>query len=252
MTRATPAPRPPATRRERRRQGRTDDFLDAAMAIVAREGLEALTVARLAADVDAAVGALYRYFPGKSELVGALQGRALAQLVDEMAAAVLPARAAPLTRVLAVLVPFATLAVRDPPRHRLLDAALSSPDPVLDEDRARAVEAVLRRAFAIVEDALRHAAREGALAGGDERVRTRVLWAVVHGTGHLRKRDRLEDKALAHGVIERAALAAALVGFGATPRAAAAALASAWPRARHSTASKSRAKAVVDDSRSHR
>ena len=234
MSKATPArplparPLPAPTRRERRRQGRSDDFLDAAMAIVASEGLEALTVARLASDVDAAVGALYRYFPGKSELVGALQARALIQLVEEMRAAAAPARP-PLVRVLSVLVPLATLAVRDPPRHRLLDAALSSPDLVLDEVRARAVEAVLREALAFVQEALHQAARTGALSPGNAAVRTRVLWAVVHGTGHLRKRDRLEDKATAHAVVERAALIAVLVGFGATPRAVAAALKRAWP-----------------------
>lgn len=229
------------------------------MAIVAKEGLEALTVARLAAEVDAAVGALYRYFPGKSELIGALQGRALAQLVGEMHEAVArlprPAAApAPLARVLAALVPFATLAVRDPPRHRLLDAALSSPDLVLDDARARGVEGVLREALGIVEDALRHAAQQGALAAGDHGVRTRVLWAVVHGTGHLRKRDRLESASLAHAVVEREALTAVLLGFGATPAAVRAALLRAWPRAaaKGSTATARRAKAVVDDRRSPR
>lgn len=190
------------------------------MKVVAREGLDGLTIARVAGELDAAVGAIYRYFPGKEDLLAALQARALDALVGEMqaalgTAALGAARSGPLARVLTVLAPFATLAERDPLRYRLLDSLLSAPAPVHDDERARALEAHLRPALRLLEDALASAARAGALGPGDAALRTRILWSTLHGGGHLRKRDRLERPGLRQRPVERAALAALLVGFGA-------------------------------------
>jgi AcrR family transcriptional regulator len=64
----------------RNRQRRSQQFLAAGLRIVAEEGLEALTMSRLAKEVDTAVGAVYRYYPSKNELVAAIQGNAIDQL----------------------------------------------------------------------------------------------------------------------------------------------------------------------------
>lgn len=64
--------------RNRRRQA--DRFLDAALTIAVDLGFEALTMARLAEAVDASVGAVYRYYPSKADLVEAVQGRAVEKL----------------------------------------------------------------------------------------------------------------------------------------------------------------------------
>lgn len=199
---------------ERKRQAKADAYLDAAMKVVARDGVDGLTMAALAAELDAAVGALYRYFPGKDELVAALQARALDALVDEMRAA--RGRRGTLGRVLALLEPFATLADRDPLRHRLLDELLSAPEAVHGDGAARALEAHLAPALALVAAALDDARAAGALAPGDARLRTRALWSALHGVSHLRKRDRLEAAELKAAAVERALLEALLVGFGAT------------------------------------
>src|ERR671936_593320 len=49
-----------------------DRILDAALALVDREGLEALSMRRLAEELDVWPMSLYRYFHDKEELVGAL------------------------------------------------------------------------------------------------------------------------------------------------------------------------------------
>ncbi len=224
-----PAARPSPTpgKRALRRVERTDAFLDAALRIVGEEGVEGLTIAALAAEVGAAVGALYRYFPGKDDLLAALQERALDALAGELSAvAVRP----PLARIVAVAAEVATLAERDARRHRLLDELLSAPAPVYSEARARALEEHLARVLAVVEEAFAAAAGAGALSPGDAALRTRVLWSAIHGAGHLRKRDRLEPPPLRHRRVEAAAVEALLVGFGARPASAHAAL-RGWPRA---------------------
>jgi len=53
--------------------------VDAALAIADAEGLEALTIRRLAADLGAAPMALYRYFANKDELVTSLFDRVISE-----------------------------------------------------------------------------------------------------------------------------------------------------------------------------
>lgn len=188
-------------RRSTKREARRRQLLDAAMAIVIDEGLDSLTVAGIAKRLDAAVGSLYRYFPGKDALIVGLQERAIRdfqEFVEARLAAVRDAlgddATAPIAHVLAVLVAFSSYLdnrAADESRHRLLDAFLSTPAPVLPDDHARAVDQVLEPLLAAIAGLLDAAITAGVLAPGDSRVRTYVGWAAVHGLDHLRKRDRI-------------------------------------------------------------
>jgi AcrR family transcriptional regulator len=73
-------------RRASKRITRRAAILDAAMTIVVSEGLDGLAIARLAKAVDAAVGAIYRYFPGKETIVAALQERAIGEYGEALQA----------------------------------------------------------------------------------------------------------------------------------------------------------------------
>jgi AcrR family transcriptional regulator len=65
---------------QRNRRRRSQAFLSAGLRIVADEGLEALTMARLAEELDTAVGSVYRYYPSKRDLVAAIQAGAIDRL----------------------------------------------------------------------------------------------------------------------------------------------------------------------------
>ena len=67
-------------RRERNRRERERTYLEAAMAIAGRDGIRGLTMARLADQVDAAVGTVYTYFPSKGALIAELQREAIERL----------------------------------------------------------------------------------------------------------------------------------------------------------------------------
>lgn len=69
-------------RRERNRREKERSYLAAAMAVAARDGIPALTMARLANEVDAAVGSVYTYFPSKGALVAELQREAIERLTE--------------------------------------------------------------------------------------------------------------------------------------------------------------------------
>ena len=79
---------------ERNRRRRSQAFLTAGLRIVTEEGLEALTMARLADDLDTAVGSVYRYYGSKSDLIAAIQGQAIEQLRRSHDASVTPMVAA--------------------------------------------------------------------------------------------------------------------------------------------------------------
>jgi AcrR family transcriptional regulator len=216
-------------RRSRRRDARREELLEAAMGLVARHGLDGLTVTRLAEARDTAVSGLYRYFPSKSSLLVALQEHALGQLRAEMAAAVeerlanrrLRAhdpRGLVLRDLLVALKPVIDLARTDPARHRLLDELISTPATVLSVAELRAVNEALEPLLAMIEGLLDAAVAEGALSTGSGAERTRLLWAALHGLDHFRKRDRVEPYALHVERLVRAMLRTLLLGWGAPPR----------------------------------
>ena len=68
--------------RERNRIARTRTFLSTALRIVTDEGFDALTMQRLADECDAAIGAVYRYFPSKGALVAEVQKEAIERLAS--------------------------------------------------------------------------------------------------------------------------------------------------------------------------
>src|ERR1700749_1723014 len=59
-----------------------DRIADAAIAIADAEGLDAVSMQRVAADLGYTKMSLYRYLPGKSELVAAMVERALGEAPD--------------------------------------------------------------------------------------------------------------------------------------------------------------------------
>jgi AcrR family transcriptional regulator len=209
------------TSRVERRRERTAEILDAATTIIVDEGPEALTMQRLAKQVDAAVGALYRYFDGKDSLFVALQRRAVEAFAEDLDAemARAPSRARdPKVRALIPILRVARL-WRDqseaaPARHRLIDAFISDPHTLLSQEQAVEVEGALAPVLQVVSGAFAGAAEASALEEGDASVRTHVLWACVHGLDHFKKRDyRVPDK-LRSDLLFEETIRALLRGFG--------------------------------------
>ena len=65
---------------EQNRRQRMRRFADASLHIVATEGLAALTMSRLAEELDTVPSAVYRYFPSKGALITAVQCDAIERL----------------------------------------------------------------------------------------------------------------------------------------------------------------------------
>jgi len=72
---------------------------DAALRLIARYGYEALSMRRLAAEVDLGAAALYRYFPNKQAMLFSLLKAHMEELLAAWEKARLPANAPPVARL---------------------------------------------------------------------------------------------------------------------------------------------------------
>lgn len=169
------------------------------MEIVIEEGLSALTLGKVAAQLDVAIGGLYRYFASKDALMVGLQQRAIERFATRLdeALAALPSPqdegVAALRRGLFVVWFFLEEASDQPDDHRLMDVFLSAVDPSLTVEDARAVETVLGPIIERCVAQLERAAELGVLEPGDARARTLIWWGGTHGLEHLRHRERIES-----------------------------------------------------------
>ena len=222
-------------RRLDKRIAKRQSFLDAAMEIVIEGGVGSLTIAKLAQAVDISVGGLYRYFPSKEAILVGLQEQALTEYGEELvrvvetvdaglASVAPPPEIAAVVHIVVVFITYLEDAEAAPARHRLLDEFMSAPVPLLDDDQALVVERALTPVVQFCARTLEEAARVEAIAPGDAVQRTHVIWAVLHGLDHFRKRDRLQPERLRVAALVPHAFRALLVGWGATPECVEAAL----------------------------
>jgi AcrR family transcriptional regulator len=210
---------------------RRQEVLDVAMQMVLEGGLETLTIARLAKQLNASVGGLYRYFSNKEAILVALQQQAIESyhttLLSEVerAETFLMEQPEPSSQeaakcVFKIMVGFSTYlrdALLSPSRHRLMDVFLSVPTPVLSDEQAVAVNDTLRPIIRMHAVMLDDAVKVDVFRTGDAVQRTHLVWAFMHGLDHFRKRDRIQPESLRIAALMNAGFRAMFVGWGAKP-----------------------------------
>jgi AcrR family transcriptional regulator len=132
----------------------SDRIVDGAITVIARDGLDALSIRRVAAEAGVAIGTIQYHHPTRAELVlAALQRTAQRQQVRAMAAPRAPTIIATLVARLALLLPH-----DDPSREEAIVwvalAAAAARDPLvgphqrqLVKQTVSAIEALLDRAI---------------------------------------------------------------------------------------------------------
>jgi len=213
-------------RRERNRLARHRSFLDAALRIATDEGVHALTMQRLADEVDAAVGTVYTYFPSKGALLAEVQREA----VDRLTSSYLQLRPvieervadlAPEVAALAHLVGFARFVVESvdtlPQEQRLLQQLMYDADQLVPtEEGARVLPAVLRL-LELARERFAAAAEAGALGAADPMDRTVTLAAALNGVLQVGKLSRWDAELLDGARLARLLVDDLLAGWGAAP-----------------------------------
>ena len=186
-------------RRSRKRQERTQRILSTAQTILLNEGLEAVTVHRIARELDLTVGALYRYFPSKQAMLTALgedivRGftSSLSQIIDIYEASLDEEQtASALTPLLVISNAFLEMAESSPARYRMVDLMLVDPRSMVPEEDRMMVLQSLFEFLARVEQLLEQATTENIISKGHARERTIVLWSALLGINSMLKMRRL-------------------------------------------------------------
>ncbi len=185
-------------RRTRKRLEKTKLILSTAQTILLNEGLEAVTVHRIARELDLTVGALYRYFPSKQAMLTGLgedivRGftSALTQLAELYAAQNPDAPLQTITEVFVVGYAFLDMAERSPARYRMVDLMLVDPRTMVREEDRMTVLQTLFELLGRVEDRLEQAAQNNIISKGPFRERTIGLWSSLLGISSMQKMRRL-------------------------------------------------------------
>lgn len=187
-------------RRQRRWESRRKELLDAAIALVARDGLDAFSLSRLAAELDIAVGGIYRYFRARDGLLAELLIEVVADLRARLFAAGEPAGLAWVRGAVDAYVRFADEA---PERFALLSRTLGDPRALVADPEAARVIAATAPLIAATAAALEAGVRHGELAPGPGAVRAARLWAALQGALQLRKLGRFPAMEVTFGHLAR-------------------------------------------------
>lgn len=221
--------RGPYARSAEKREARADEILDEAMRLLAADGLERLTLARIGKGLGYVPAALYRYFPSKDALVAALQRRAVAEIRGVLSTARaqatadskrrrLPDDAAALYAIVASARAYLELPRTNPEAHLLVAILLGDPRALLSDDEALVTAPLLLALLAEVRELFAQAAALGALEDGDAMARTLAMWASLQGALALAKARRFAQDLPGPVDVGLDATRALLTGWGA-PRA---------------------------------
>ena len=222
---------PAPDRLSRKREQKSMAVLDAAADLVLEAGLDGLTMQKLAARLDLAVGALYRYFPSKEALLAQLQIRALGDYdrwYQQAIAALSAAELAPGVAELAYLALCAQLyaqSAKSAPSHfALVSEATALRRELLGPADGRQVLAAALPLLLRFGGWFSHAAQHQALIPGEASQRAILYFTSIQGLLQAQKLGRFSPGLIDSGLLPLL-LKTLFSGWGASPVVAEAALA---------------------------
>ena len=219
----------PDDRRERTRELKRQRILDAAGAVIDREGLAGLTMQAVADQLDCAVGTLYTAFRSKAELVAALQSDAVATLErsyrtgrahwdEDLAGEDVGDSTRPLVELLAHAGFLVAAAVVYPDEIALVRELLGEAPPTappLERSLAGELLPVLHRTLDPVVGRLGDAVDAQSLQPGDPVSRALVWHAALLGVLRLERLAPVDRHLFRAAPLARSLAEALLVGWGA-------------------------------------
>jgi AcrR family transcriptional regulator len=209
-----------------RRDTKTDAIVQTAFRVLEADGIDGLTLQRVAHALGLTTTALYRYFPSKDALLAALQRQAITELHHDLAATLAAAEplltplappVAALARVLTVARFYQALPQSHAQAYRLVATLLGDPRQLIADADAAAAVPLLVALLTDVQTLLDAAVAAGSLAAGDPQARALTLWATLHGLNQLAKLARLAPGKAPLAGIGHTATTTLLQGFGAHP-----------------------------------
>lgn len=179
-----------ARRSEHTQQQIRELVLNAAERIVVEDGIEALTVRKIAMEIGYTVGSVYMVFANVQDLLRHVSGRSLDRLAERLR--LLPAEGSVEERIMALAMSYLDFASEEFNRWRIMFCRETPAEPLPEwyADKLRAVLAPLEQLF-----------RELCPERGDEHARlaARTFWGGVHGLCMMSLHRGLDDFGVEEG-----------------------------------------------------
>lgn len=222
MIHETPGAHP--STRQRRRAERVDSILESAESLLVAEGIEGLTIQRLASKLGYSGGALYRYFESKDAILAALVSRLVARLDEVIArcesasrehanAVGLAERPTALLALVMTAEVYRQRALARPEQFHLIGLSVGTPQVLVADEVARPMLGQVFALFLRLAALFDQAAECGALAPGVGAERALLWWSSLQGLLQLRKLTRFD--AIDIDSSQRTLTRTLLVGWGA-------------------------------------
>ncbi len=171
-------------RRQREKEQRREQIVDAARAILLKHGLAAVTMNKIARAAELSVGTLYLYFQNKEDLFATLQEEGL-DLLHELIVAADGSGKTPAERLRLIAEAYLTFARRHQNYFDVMNYFLTAPEMVFPDDLKRQIDKHGDRILSVAARAIRELTPHH-----DERSAHRcalVLWSNLHGMLQFRK-----------------------------------------------------------------
>jgi len=178
-------------RREREREGRRQQILDAARKLLLEKGLNGASMNQIAQLAELGVATIYFYYRSKEELFAALQqeGLELLHLRIQQAAARGRSNADKIRRAAQAYLRFSE---ENRDYFDIMNYFLSSPGEIFTPDLKRQVDQRGEKILGLVEKLVEDGVRQGEFGDVDVRNFSLLLWGALHGLIQFRKmRDTL-------------------------------------------------------------
>jgi len=171
-------PRNPQTEQER--EETRARILAAALRLFHAEGVSAVSMRAVAAQAGMSAAAIYRYFPGKADLVAALWQAGLRTLEGHLGR-IVNQESDPIAALRAVAEAYADFALNEPAMFCMLFLAEGGGD--VEEVREKTRDFT---SYYLARDCVGRAIEQRRLAVTDADLATQTLWAAIHGAISLR------------------------------------------------------------------
>ena len=217
-----------STPRLRRREARIQSILNTSMMIVEKEGLNGLTIKRLAEELDYTPGAFYRYFASKDDILIELQNRTLSHLkgqfielwkrcdLESNAQGVSDAHRS-LVRLLATTLFYQRLPKALPTSFSLIHLSVGEQTLLLEDTAVVSVAQHTLELLSTVAAQYEEAQSIGALDDGHPMQRAVTTWSSLHGVVLMNKFERFEQELFDVESLGKQLSQALFIGWGGNP-----------------------------------
>jgi AcrR family transcriptional regulator len=174
------------SRRDREREERKGQVLDAARQLMFEKGIAAATMQRIAALAGMSVGTIYLYFESKEEIFAALQEEGLDLLGGRISLAA-DSAGTPEDRIRNIAEAYLAFSAENKKYFDIINYFLSSPDVMFPPKLKKRIDTHGNRIIESVVKAMAFGSDSGLFIRTDPRRTALALWGVLHGILQFRK-----------------------------------------------------------------